>query len=32
MNWKGLLMVVLVSYATVAITARVPMLRSLAGL
>lgn len=32
MNWKGLIAVVLVSFATMALVARVPMLRSLAGI
>lgn len=32
MNWKGLLGAMVVSFLTVAIVARVPMLRSLAGI
>lgn len=32
MNWKGLLGAMVVSFLTIALVARVPMLRSLAGI
>ena len=32
MNWKGLVGAMVVSFITIAIVARVPMLRSLSGL
>ncbi len=32
MNWKGLLGAMVVSFLTIAIVSRVPMLRSLAGI